>query len=266
MEENVPRGSILVLFDYDWSLINTNSDTFVVEVLANDLKQYFKLYRNEGMGWTSLMDRQMQNLHERGITPSDIEDCIANVPVQEGMLEAIQLAARYGAVLHIISDANEVFIQSFLKRHGLEDLFAGVHTNIARFSEEGRLSVQPYHHNDFCSMCPSNMCKGSIVRSILDEAQMEFSKIIYIGDGGGDYCPATLLRNGDVLLARASNEKDFGLIKMIRGDLGVDSSKTGENDQNGSESNASVIKADIVEWDLGSEVLNTFETIFCSHT
>eukprot|EP00639_Heterosigma_akashiwo_P018017 CAMPEP_0206399868 /NCGR_PEP_ID=MMETSP0294-20121207/25130_1 /ASSEMBLY_ACC=CAM_ASM_000327 /TAXON_ID=39354 /ORGANISM="Heterosigma akashiwo, Strain CCMP2393" /LENGTH=92 /DNA_ID=CAMNT_0053855859 /DNA_START=261 /DNA_END=535 /DNA_ORIENTATION=+ len=89
-------NKVLVVFDYDWSLINTNSDTYVVEALGPELYPLFREYRDQGLGWTATMDAIMGKLHERGVTPDQIREALAAVPVQEGMLEAAALAAERG--------------------------------------------------------------------------------------------------------------------------------------------------------------------------
>ncbi|CAN0116880.1 unnamed protein product, partial [Phaeothamnion confervicola] len=40
-------------------------------------------------------------------------------------------------------------------------------------------------------------------------------RIVYLGDGRGDYCPITRLRPGDVALVRRSETKSFGLYERI---------------------------------------------------
>lgn len=59
----------------------------------------------------------------------------------------------------------QVFIEEFLKHHGVRGLFGkGISTNGGVFTEDGRLDVQPYHTDreepHGCSLCPPNMCKG----------------------------------------------------------------------------------------------------------
>ena len=48
-----------VVWDFDWTLINENSDTFIVDRISHDARL------NEGskrMGWTQPMDHMMQKL------------------------------------------------------------------------------------------------------------------------------------------------------------------------------------------------------------
>ena len=45
-------------------------------------------------------------------------------------------------------------------------------------------------------------------------AELQPTTVVYVGDGGGDYCPATRLREGDTLLARRAPHN--GLLRKCR--------------------------------------------------
>ena len=55
------------------------------------------------------------------------------------------------------------------------------------------LRVLPYElQPPQCSKCPSNMCKGKIIEDMI--ANLAPARIVYMGDGSGDYCAGTKLR------------------------------------------------------------------------
>jgi 2,3-diketo-5-methylthio-1-phosphopentane phosphatase len=197
----IPRvsGSVLVVFDYDWSLVNENSDTFVFQQLYPELLATLKERRTAQPSWTKIMDDMLGALAEDkpDITPDMIRDAVARVPIQAHMLDALRLAAeQYSANIKIVSDANSVYIESMLERFGLGQHVSEVITNPASFENgRSRLHVRPYHAEDGephgCEWCPSNMCKGRIVDE-LRRAQ-PYSSVLYVGDGSGDFCAATRL-------------------------------------------------------------------------
>ena len=76
------------------------------------------------------------------------------------------------------------------------------------------------------SLCPPNLCKGTVLDRWI--AELRPARVIYVGDGSGDYCPATRLRPGDVLLARRAPHD--GLLKKCR-------------------ANPAAVRAEVVEWD-----------------
>src|SRR5690606_332881 len=118
-------------FDYDWSLINCNSDETVLD-LHPALHPHMRELIKAGMQWTQLVDHMMTMLADVGVTRADVLSHIADVPVQEGMLEAVRFAHQQpNTQLAIVSDANHAFIGAMLDKHGHRDVFRDVGTNEA---------------------------------------------------------------------------------------------------------------------------------------
>jgi len=192
------NDKVLVVFDYDWSLINENSDTFIFKVLYPELLDEIKTRRATQPSWTQLMDDLLQQLatDKPHVTEEMIRQAVANVPVLSKMLDAMKLAgSQPNAVVAIVSDANTVYIESMLDHHGLATIVSEVITNPAAFETQGRrqsLRVRPYHDPQTphgCALCPSNMCKGLILDRLRRETAC--TRVVYVGDGSGDFCPAT---------------------------------------------------------------------------
>lgn len=60
-----PRcGRTLMVFDFDWSLINENSDTWVLKELRPRLLDELRQGQRKGLGWTELMDSMFGRLHD----------------------------------------------------------------------------------------------------------------------------------------------------------------------------------------------------------
>ncbi|GAQ84264.1 HAD-superfamily hydrolase protein [Klebsormidium nitens] len=206
-------AKFLVIFDFDWTLIDDNSDTYVVEQLgAGDLM----LSLRKELPWTQLMDRMMHELHLRGRTLPEIDACLPRIPLHKAMDRAIRGTAALGCSLHIVSDANSHFIATILAAHDLTDCFSSVHTNPAEIDSSGALRVFPFHSLGLpphgCPLCPPNMCKGLILDKLVGDPRPDGLHVIYLGVGGGDYCPSLRLRRGDHVLARAG----FPLLKRLQ--------------------------------------------------
>ncbi|KAL9243755.1 hypothetical protein vseg_017606 [Gypsophila vaccaria] len=80
--------------------------------------------------------------------------------------------------------------------------------------EEGQLRILPHHDfikssNGCPNPCPANMCKGEVIKRIVSEERNK--RIIYLGDGAGDYCPSLILRECDYVLPR----KNFTVWDLI---------------------------------------------------
>ncbi|GKD87664.1 thiamine phosphate phosphatase-like protein [Tanacetum coccineum] len=160
----------------------------------------------------------MEELHSQGKTIEDIVNCLNRVPLHPQIVSAIQSAHAQGYLLilninilddeglyadsndlKVLSDANQFFIETILKNHGVYDCFSEIITNPIAVDKEGRLRIFPYHGSEMpphgCDLCPPSLCKV----------------IIYIGDGGGDFCPTLKLGKEDHVMPR----NDFPLHNLI---------------------------------------------------
>jgi pyridoxal phosphate phosphatase PHOSPHO2 len=116
--------------------------------------------------------------------------------------------------------------------------------NESRIQDE-RLHIAPFHSladaPHTCKWCPPNLCKGSVLDALLNKNGTDtstFSRVLYAGDGAGDFCPALSLRETDVLLMRYCQEltKAQGLWKRHNKHEGM-------------------VKAQVCLWDWGETLL-----------
>ncbi|KAG5527781.1 hypothetical protein RHGRI_028653 [Rhododendron griersonianum] len=211
-------------------MIEDNSDTWVVEQMG--LTPLFDQLRRT-LPWTTLMDRMMEELYSRGKTIEEITECLRRVPMNPRVISAIRKAHSLPRCeLRIISDANQFFIETILKQFGLFDCFTEIVTNPS-IIEGGRLRIFPYHSSPHgCSLCPPNLCKGLVIEQIQASISEKGKvRMIYLGDGRGDFCPSLKLGEGDHVMPR----KDFPLWKRIC-------------------DNRTIIKAKVYEWSNGEEL------------
>ncbi|GFY98436.1 pyridoxal phosphate phosphatase-related protein [Actinidia rufa] len=282
-------GTTVVVFDFDHTIIEDNSDTWIVEEMG--LTHLFDQLRRT-LPWTALMDRMMEELHSQEKTVDEIAECLRRVPVSPRTVSAIKKAkALPGCELRIISDANQFFIETILKHYGLFDCFLEIVTNPSIIEEGCRLKILSYHDSvsspHGCNLCPPNLCKCKEVSGAVEDVgvgavdtfpikgrmeteiltvygeqealfvvekncrrlqlpssgglvieQIQASivekwkgRIIYLGDGRGDFCPSLKLGEGNYVMPR----KDFPLWKKIC-------------------DNRKLIKAEVHEWRNGEEL------------
>ena len=92
-------------------------------------------------------------------------------------------------------------------------MFDKVFTNPAAFDGSGHLTVKNYHAHS-CNRCPKNLCKNVVLVDFIDKQLQQgvnYTQIVYIGDGGNDLCPVTFLRKNDVAMPR----KGYALQKTL---------------------------------------------------
>ncbi|KAK8921855.1 Inorganic pyrophosphatase 2 [Platanthera zijinensis] len=220
-------AGMVIIFDFDKTIIDCDSDNWVIDQLG--ATQLFETLLPT-MPWNPLLDRMMAEIHAQGKKIYDISEVLKKAPLDRHVASAIRYAYALGFDLRIVSDANVFFIEEILKHHGLIECFTEINTNPSYVDGDGRLRISPFH--DFtisshgCLLCPPNMCKSKIVERIRSEGK----KIVYIGDGKGDYCPSLLLGHGDFVMPR----RNYPLWDLIQSD-------------------PSLVKAEVQEWSYGEE-------------
>lgn len=204
-----------VVFDFDWTMIDTNSDVYVFEKLTPHLLPHMNELRNvQKMQWTCLIE-EMLNLLLQERTIEDLESCLMSCPMPEEMVLILNRLKESVARVSIVSDANTFFIETVLKHYKVYECVHQVFTNAA-FVRKQQNCVQLVQfsqsegnkpHN--CSSCPINLCKGQVVKQLLSGNAYGFT--VYVGDGSNDYCAAKQLSHNDYLFVR----RGFSLEKQI---------------------------------------------------
>nr|GEZ00333.1 inorganic pyrophosphatase 1-like [Tanacetum cinerariifolium] len=210
-----------------------DSDNWVVDKLgATDL--FNQLLPT--MPWNSVMDKMMNELHSQGKSIQDIEEVLKRIPIHPRVVPTIKAAYALGCDLRVLSDANMFYIETILKHYEILECFSEINTNPGSVDEEGKLRIMPYH--DFhtfshgCNLCPPNMCKGKIIERIQATLATQGKKrIVYLGDGAGDFCQSLKLVEDDYMMPR----KDFPVWDLIC-------------------KNRELVKAEVHEWTDGEDL------------
>ncbi|XP_050231736.1 inorganic pyrophosphatase 2-like [Mercurialis annua] len=220
-------ADILVILDFDKTIIDVDSDYWIVDEfgVTNLFDELLP-----AMTLNSVMTRVMDSLHRQGITIYQIAEVLKRIPIHPRIVNALKMAHASGCELRIISDANTFFIDTVLEHVGLRDCFSEINTNPGFLDEQGRLNIAPFHDHGCCHLCPANMCKGLIVERIKASMEGKKKRIIYLGDGEGDYCPSMKLTKGDFVMPR----KNFPVWDLIC-------------------QNPAIIRSEIHEWIDGDE-------------
>ncbi|KAL8040331.1 hypothetical protein ABFX02_10G090500 [Erythranthe guttata] len=223
-------GEIVVIFDFDRTLIEDDSDRWVVTNMG--LTQLFNQLRPT-LPWNSLMDRMLEELHIRGKTIEEISDCLKSMPLHPHVIEAIKSAHALGCDLKIVSDSNMFYIKTILEHHGIYECFSEITTNPS-VVDNRRLRISPFSPSPHgCDLCPPNLCKGRVLDRIQASTIESGRKrrLIYVGDGMNDFCPTLKLVERDCVMPR----KNFPLWNRIM-------------------KNPQLVRAKIHEWGKGEDL------------
>lgn len=194
----------LFVFDFDYTLINNNTDTWVMGLRPElCLRERLSELRRRFPCWTDLMDHVFAELHQAGCWRREMLEHMGRLEVYNQALKALKAVSECEwADAIIVSDSNSVFIEHILKQCSVGSVVTEVFTNPAYFDESGRLHVQRFHSHN-CPTCVDspNMCKGIILRRFLNRQQ--YGSVVYVGDGKGDYCPSvSSMKEKDIIICR----------------------------------------------------------------
>lgn len=179
----------LAVFDFDRTVVDDDSDATIINRLRE--KKPPPEWEAGNHDWTPYMSDVFEHAYSAGLHQEDILGCIGSMRATPGVEQLITTLAAEGWDVLLLTDANSVFVNHWLKVHGLQDAVKAVITNRA-FWQQGRLYIEPCMRQTACSRCPSNLCKSIALAQWLSQ-RAPYTRVIYAGDGRNDYCPATNL-------------------------------------------------------------------------
>lgn len=231
---------ILLVFDFDNTIIDDNSDTRIVQC-APDKKLPIELQDSYQKGfWTEFMGRVFKYLGDEGVSENEMKRAVTSIPFTPGMVELFNFIRKNKDKFDciIISDSNSVFIDWVLEAANFHDLFTKVFTNPAAFDSNGHLTVENYHAHS-CNRCPKNLCKNVVLVEFVEKQLQQgvnYTQVVYIGDGGNDVCPVTFLKKNDVAMPRKGYTLQKTLSRMSQ--------------------NLEPMESSIVVWSSGVEIIS----------
>ena len=161
-------SSPLLVFDFDHTITDLNTDVEVQKLAPGGeipaSSEMRGLYTDKG--WTDFMGAVFALLHENNVTQvryiqyhrvldspdvskfqSEILSLMAGLGFTSNMSNLLEESVKdLGATIIIISDSNSVFINHILEVQKMDHLVDKVFTNPAHWTEDGKLLIQPYHH------------------------------------------------------------------------------------------------------------------------
>jgi len=204
--------SQLIIYDFDYSLIDQDTDRYVLECLSPSLRRKMETLK-PSYQWTDLVALCMRELHAQGVGKEQVLDALRGIPFHPAMrrgVRSVKARKEPGTELLLLSNANEVYIGTILQHYGMhEGLFEEVVTNPAYWDQENpellvvKRRVSPEGKQHACKVgCSANMCKGEELEAFLARHGKTFDRMVYVGDGSNDFCPILRLRAQDLALVR----------------------------------------------------------------
>ncbi len=115
--------------------------------------------------------------------------------IDEGFIRFVEFCRRHEVEFHIVSDGLDYYIKEILKHNGIEDVsfFANRLELVPADSDMASAAISFPFDDAECSRCAC--CK----RNIMLNAAGEDDRIVYVGEGYSDRCPA---QYADVIFAK----------------------------------------------------------------
>ena len=203
---NSMQKKILVAFDFDHTIIDKNTDTYIFNLIPKGLPRHLEESR-KGSQWTEFMQSVFDHLYKIGKSPTNITEFMKTLKLTAGMHELLSdIEAMENVDAIIISDSNTIFIDIILKHQKLQNSVTSVFTNPAKFDADGKLRIEMFHIQNYCNISSINLCKGQILEDFKKDQEklgVVYSHVLYVGDGSNDYCPALKLNKQDMVFARS---------------------------------------------------------------
>ncbi|KAF8160790.1 phosphatase phospho-type [Crassisporium funariophilum] len=191
----------LVVFDFDWSMADQDTDRWIFEVLAPDLRRKMKNLKDE-IQWTDLVAQSLREAHARGITKEQILHALQTMPYHPAMVRAVSKLKADGKTTFLcLSNANSVFISTILEAKGLQNLFEEIITNPAEWENSGLLNLR----RRVDPSGPQHTCEVGCeeLEAFLKRQGVKYDRIVYVGDGSNDFCPILRLTSVDSIYCRS---------------------------------------------------------------
>jgi 2-hydroxy-3-keto-5-methylthiopentenyl-1-phosphate phosphatase len=125
-------------------------------------------------------------------THAMLDEYLREIPIDPGFGELVELCREEEIPLTIASDGMDLYIRRYLALHGAPQV--DLWCNSAELDDEGRMTIGFPHASEGCT-CFTAACKRNVVLLRADPEE----RIVYIGDGISDYCPA---EHADIIFAK----------------------------------------------------------------
>ncbi|KAL4508381.1 hypothetical protein ABPG72_003685 [Tetrahymena utriculariae] len=197
--ENTGNQCDLYVFDFDYTIIEENSDTCFYNLFENGkLPKELADIEDENQ-WTAFMNKVLTYIKQKvGVTSQQLKAELEKCHLIGGMKELFEKIKSKGSDIIIVSDANSNFIKWIVEKNEISHLFTAIYTNPC-IIENDQLVIKRFYESHECTYCTGtpNMCKSKIIREHLAKYPGKYENIHYFGDGSNDFCPMFHLKDSN---------------------------------------------------------------------
>ena len=233
----------LVIFDFDQTIIDLDSEFSMVEKYAKNLyeEKNGDLYVKDH--WIEFNNYIYTKILENGYTFEDVKMYFESLNLSPNMEELFDYLRenknKFEAI--IITGNNDQVVDIVLSSHHIKDCFNHILCNKSVRDEKNIFKIwainEKYEH---CEDDKPFLCKSLFFEDFIKDKKDKYDKIFYIGDGKNDFCLSKKLGVNDIIFPRFN----YTLYKILF-------------DKNGKDK----VKAEIIPWNNGKDILDILKKL-----
>jgi 2-hydroxy-3-keto-5-methylthiopentenyl-1-phosphate phosphatase len=183
-------GEAQVFLDFDGTITQADVlDELIVRYSRDDSwKRVEQEWQAGRIGSRACLAQQFDLLD---ISRAQLDTFLDQVAIDPGTTTLVNLLRRLEVPVAILSDGIDFFIERILRRHGLDSLTVRANTLVL---QDGRWKLRCPWSSGACTVAAAH-CKCASDEALRSAGR----KIIYVGDGRSDLCPA---RGADLVFAK----------------------------------------------------------------
>lgn len=187
------HGPLEVFIDFDGTITTVDSLEYILDKYATrDWRPIEAQVTRHQLAEREALQKEFDLVH---VPVAQALDDLRQIDIDPGFPDFVSFCRQHAIPLLILSGGFDIFIETILKRHGLNGLT--FRANSIRVSK-GRWRVESINAPRLCET--ANHCKCFW----LEQSRQRGHTLVYIGDGNTDRCPA---ERADIRLAKG-NLKD----------------------------------------------------------
>ena len=233
----------LVIFDFDQTIIDLDSEFSMVEKYAQDLykEKNGDLYVKDH--WIEFNNYIYTRLVQNGFTYQDVKKYFQSLDLSPKIEELLNYLRENKSKFEtiIITGNNEQVVDLVLSSHGIKDCFEHILCNKSVLDEKNIFKIwainEKYEH---CQDDKPFLCKSLFFQDFIKDKKDCFDRIFYIGDGKNDFCLSKKLKENDIVFPRFN----YSLYKIFF-------DKNGKNE----------VKAEIIPWKNGKDICDVLKKL-----
>lgn len=185
----------LVFFDFDNTITPFDVLDDIIERFSIDKKwvEFERIWKEGKIGSRECLEAQLRSIR---ITRKELFKYLLKIRIDPYFSKVLSLLKKKGIKPVILSDDFSFVIRTILRNNGVRKVT--VYSNKLKFKKDRLIPSFP-HTNIVCFRC-GHCKKNNLLRANFED------KIIYVGDGLSDVCPA---ESSDIVFAKGGLSRHF---------------------------------------------------------